>query len=196
MERVKRREDAILFVGSLFSSEDIFASVQQALTGIFGAVLFKGPALPWNFSGYYNDELQPPILRNFLFFETIIDPPCLVDAKLAALEMERKFSDKGRRLINLDPGYLTLAKVVLASKKNYSHRINLGKGVFAELELFFRNGRFNPMPYTYNDYRDKQFLDIFTWARELLKKSLEQEQKKAQGGKGPYLLQKEDLHED
>ncbi len=177
MHRTGRREDAILFVGCLFSSADIFDSAEQALTRIFGKVAFKGPTLPWDFTGYYDRELKPPIMRNFLFFEAIVDPPFLVAAKLAAMEMERTFSEDGKRLINLDPGYLTLAKVVLASKKNYSHRINLGSGVFAELELFFQKGRFNPMPYTYGDYRDKRFTDIFTRARMLLKKSPERGEK-------------------
>jgi hypothetical protein len=178
MYRAGRREDAILFVGSLFSSDDVFSAAEQDLTETFGTVLFKSPTIQWDYSEYYYTELRPPILRNFLFFEAVVDPPCLVEAKLAAMEMEKKFSVNGRRLINLDPGYLTLAKAVLASKKNYSHRINLGRGVFAELELFFRHGRFNPMPYTYADYRDKRLLGFFTTARELFKKSLETEQEK------------------
>ncbi len=184
-----RREDAILFLGALFSSQKVFDSAERELTEAFGKVLFRGPTLPWNFSDYYDTELDPPILRNFLFFDALIDPPSLVDAKLAAMEIERKFSENGKRLVNLDPGYLTLAKVVLASRKNYSHRINLGRGVFAELELFFKDGRFNPMPYTYNDYRDKKFLEIFDRARLLLKKSLARQhqavcESKDSGGQG------------
>jgi hypothetical protein len=177
MHRAGRREDAILFVGSLFSADDVFSAAEQALRETFGTVLFKSPTIQWDYSEYYTRELKPPILRNFLFFEAVVDPPCLVETKLAVMEMEKKFSINGRRLINLDPGYLTLAKTVLASKKNYSHRINLGKGIFAELELFFSHGRFNPMPYTYADYRDKRFLGFFTTARELFKKSLVAEKK-------------------
>jgi hypothetical protein len=173
MSRLGRREEAILFVGSLFSSDDVFSAAERDLREMFGTVLFKSPAIRWNYSEYYDSELGLPLLRNFLFFETIVDPTCLVEAKLAVMEVERKFSVKDRRQINLDPGYLTLAKAVLASKKNYSHRLNLGRGVFAELELFFRGGRFNPMPYTYADYRDKRFLGFFATARELFKKSLE-----------------------
>jgi hypothetical protein len=179
MYRAGRREDAVLFVGSLFSSDDIFSAAERDLREAFGMVLFKSPVVQWNYSEYYNSELKPPILRNFLFFKAIVDPPCLVEAKLAVMEMEKKFSVNGRRQVNLDPGYLTLAKTVLASRKNYSHRINLGKGIFAELELFFEHGRFNPMPYTYADYRDKRFLGFFATARELFKKSLEAEQKTA-----------------
>jgi hypothetical protein len=177
MYRAGRREDAILFVGSLFSSAAIFSAAEEDLGEVFGRVLFKSPTVQWDYSEYYNTELKPPLLRNFLFFEEVVDPPCLVEAKLAAMEMEKKFSVNGRRLINLDPGYLTLAKTVLASRKNYSHRINLGKGIFAELELFFRHGRFNPMPYTYADYRDGRFLGFFATARELFKKSLEAKKK-------------------
>ncbi len=170
MPRARRREDAILFVGSLLSESDVFDRAETLLRERFGEVLLKSPLLPWDYSGYYNDELEPPILRNFLFFKNIIDPPFLVDAKVATVEIESRLSVGGRRRINLDPGYLTLAKVVLASRKNYSHRINLGKGIFAELELFYKDGRFNPMPYTYNDYRDETFTGLFVHARKLMKK--------------------------
>jgi hypothetical protein len=177
MLRSGGREDAILFVGSLFSSDDVFFAAEQDLREMFGTVLFKSPTVQWDYSDYYNSELRPPLLRTFLFFKTVVDPLCLVEAKLRVMEMEKKFSVNDRRQINIDPGYLTLAKAVLASTKNYSHRINLGRGVFAELELFFRQGRFNPMPYTYADYRDKRFLGFFATARELFKKSLEAEKK-------------------
>jgi hypothetical protein len=178
MHHTGRREDAILFAGCLFSSVDNFNAARHELIKKFGKVLFVSPQVPWNYSGYYDRELKPPIFRSFLFFEAIVDPPCLVDAKLAVMEIEKKLSANNRRLINLDPGYLTLAKTVLASRKNYSHRINLGKGVFAELELFFMHGRFNPMPYTYSDYKDLGTIHFFTVARELLKKSLEARLKK------------------
>jgi hypothetical protein len=174
MNRAARREDAILFVGALYSASTaaIVRSAETALTDVFGNVLLSTPAQPWNFSEYYDRELRPPVLRRFLFFENVIDPPLLVEAKLAAMEVEGRLSTEGRRLINLDPGYVTLAKVVLASRKNYSHRINLGKNIFAELELFYMRGRFNPMPYTYNDYREPGALDIFAAARTLLKQRM------------------------
>ena len=89
-----------------------------------------------------------------------------------AMNVEEMFSMEGIRKINIDPGYMTLAKVVLASRKNYSHRIYLGRGVFAEVELFYKDGIFNAMPYTYPDYRDDAFLRIFAAARSLLKKNI------------------------
>jgi hypothetical protein len=171
--RRRRSEEAVMFVGSLFSSPDIFAAAFPCLRSRFGDTFYESPILPWNYSSYYADELGMPLFRNFLFFDPILDATALVGAKLAASEIEEEFSIDGRRQINLDPGYLTLAKVVLASAKNYSHRIYLGKGVFCELELFYEKGRFNPLPYTYFDYRDTAFVAVFSHARTLLKQKLD-----------------------
>jgi hypothetical protein len=170
-------EEAVIFIASLFSSQEVFNKAIPRLNELFGHVYYESPHLPWNFSTYYNGELGAPLYRQFMFFENIVDPVSLVDAKLALCEIEKEFSTGGNRRINLDPGYMSLAKVVLASRKNYSHRIYLGKGVFCELELFFQEGRFNPLPYTYFDYRDDYFLKFFTKARLLLKKELDGKKK-------------------
>jgi hypothetical protein len=168
-------EKAVIFIASLFSSQEVLNTAASKLKELFGRVYYESPPLPWNYSAYYDGELGTPLYRHFMFFEGIADPASLVDAKLAVLEIEKGFSQDGKRRINLDPGYMTLAKIVLASRKNYSHRIYLGRGVFCELELFYQEGRFNPLPYTYFDYRDDVFLKIFTKARVLLKKSLDEE---------------------
>lgn len=166
-------EDAVMFIASLFSSQEVLNATAPKLRDLFGRIYFETPSLPWNYSTYYDGELGTPLYRHLMFFEGITDPSSLVEAKLAVMEIEERFSANGKRQINLDPGYMTLAKVVLASKKNYSHRIYLGMGVFCELELFYQEGRFNPLPYTYFDYRDDQFLKFFTKARVLLKKRLD-----------------------
>ncbi len=89
-------------------------------------------------------------------------------------EIEDAFSLNGKRRINLDPGYLTLAKIVLVSTKNYSHRIYLKKGIYGEVTLIYYKeyGTFKPNLYTYRDYQDKAHIDVFMQARELLKKIL------------------------
>ncbi len=177
-------EEAVIFVASLFSSFEVLNDVSPMLRDRFGQVYFESGPLPWNFSGYYNGELGAPLYRHFIFFENVVDPVLLVDAKLTLGEIEKEFSTCGKRRINLDPGYMTLAKVVLASRKNYSHRIYLGNGVFCELELFYQEGRFNPLPYTYFDYRDDNFLAIFTRARLLFKKKLEGRKRLMQSDRG------------
>ncbi|MBI5640122.1 MAG: DUF4416 family protein [Nitrospirae bacterium] len=165
-------EEAILFVGALFSNEDIFNSASQFLTDNFGNILYQSPLMPWDYTDYYMSELQPPIFRSFIFFGSLIDPLVLVEVKHITHAFEVQTSKLKKRMINLDPGYMTLAKVVLGSKKNYSHRMYLGKGVFGEVELFFKDGRFNPFFYTYSDYKDEKFLDIFMLARDHFRKKL------------------------
>ena len=112
----------------------------------FGNILFQSNIQPWEYSEHYNKELGNQIYRNFIFFDEIIDPSALADIKLLTNDIEAIYSQDGKRRINLDPGYITLAKVVLASTKNYSHRIYLGKGIYAELALIYKNNQFIAMP--------------------------------------------------
>lgn len=166
------REEAVLFIGALFSDRDIYDASEAILKENFGDIMYKTPSSPWQYTEYYKKELGEPLYRIFVFFSKIVDPACLVEAKMATQNIEQFFLRNNLRQINIDPGYLTLAKVVLASKKNYSHRIYIGKGIFAELELFYQNGTFNPMPYTYFDYRDRKLLSSFATARSLFKKRI------------------------
>jgi hypothetical protein len=164
------REEAVLFVGCLFSFQEIYDAALAVLKKDFGNILLETPSLPWTHSEYYAEEIGEPLYRNFIFFDTVIDTSLLPDAKVRIMDIENDFSKDRKRQINLDPGYLSLAKVVLASRKNYSHRIYLGKLVFAELELIFKEGAFHALPYTYADYKDEWSIKIFTQARALFKK--------------------------
>jgi len=161
-------EKPILFIGTLFAEKNIFEDVFPVLKDKFGNVLFQSDIQPWNYSEHYTRELGAPLQRNFIFFDGVIDPSTLADIKLLTNDLEAIYSLAGKRKINLDPGYLTLAKVVLASTKNYSHRIYIGKGIYAELALLYKNHQFITMPYTYNDYKDPYYLNMFMTVRKLL----------------------------
>jgi hypothetical protein len=163
-------EKPVLFIGVLFRNKQIFDGVLPALQNYFGTIFFQSTLKPWTYSSHYDKELGTPIYRSFVFFEKIIDPSSLSEIKLITNDLEAINSIGGNRMINLDPGYLTLAKVVLASTKNYSHRIYLGRGIYAELALVYKNQQFNSMFYTYNDYKDETYLKMFKKVRELLKK--------------------------
>ena len=106
--------------------------------------------------------------RRFYSFSESIKPDRLVDIKLLTNEIEDRFSrsaDFPSRRINLDPGYISPAKLVLASTKNYSHRIYLAKGIYAEVTLYFEKGTFHSFPWTYPDYKSKEYLEIFNKIR-------------------------------
>ncbi len=169
MGKIKTAEPALLFVSTLYSSSDIFNYSKEILEKNFGDILFISPSLPWEYSSYYRDEIGWPLFRQFIFFKNLIDPELLTDIKLKTNEIESALSSEGKRRINFDPGYLTLSKVVLASTKNYAHRIYLGKGIYGEVTLIHKNGAYSPLLFTYRDYQDKTHIDIFMKAREILK---------------------------
>jgi hypothetical protein len=173
MDRVRLPDPALLFIGTLYADTEAFDLSRKLLEKNFGDILLESPSIQWDYSSYYKDELGWPIFRQFVFFQNLIDPGILADIKLKTNEIEDILSSDGKRRINLDPGYLTLSKVVLASTKNYSHRIYLGKGIYAEVTLIFKDGTYNPHLFTYRDYQDKTSTDMFLNVRAILKKMLD-----------------------
>ncbi|MFZ5908019.1 MAG: DUF4416 family protein [Nitrospirota bacterium] len=163
-------EPALLFIGTLYSRPEIFDRAATILRSRFGGTLFTSSPAPWDYSPYYRNELGHPIFRQFIFFRETIDPGTLADIKLDTIHIEEEFSTAGQRSINLDPGYLCLSKVVLASTKNYSHRIYLGKGIYAEVTLFYRRNTYHPHLFTYRDYQDNASLELFLRMRKHLEK--------------------------
>jgi hypothetical protein len=170
MGKVRAAEPVLLFVGTLYSDSEIFNRSKVILGKNFGEILLLSPPISWDYSSYYKDELGRPIFRQFIFFKNLIDPGILADIKLKTNEIEDALSYEGKRCINLDPGYLTLSKIILASTKNYAHRIYIGKGIYAEVTLIYKGGTYKPHLYTYRDYQDKIYIEIFMDAREMLKK--------------------------
>ena len=163
----KTPDKALFFVSTLFSDPDVFVAACAELEKTFGPVLMESPTWPWDYSEHYSDEMGSALSRRYLFFEAPIGQDEIAAAKLATNELEERFSGEGKRRINLDPGYLTLAKVVLASTKDYSHRLYLGKGIFAELTLMYQQGKFAGTVNTYRDYLDERSLRVFSLARRL-----------------------------
>lgn len=172
MGEIKTPEPVLLFVSTLYCSADKFNDSKEILEKQFGDILFVSPSLTWHYSSYYRDEIGWPLFRQIIFFKSVIDSGLLADIKLKTNEIESTLSVNGKRSINLDPGYLTLSKVVLASTKNYAHRLYLGKGIYGEITLIYRDDTYNPHLYTYRDYQDKTHIEIFMNARAMLKKIL------------------------
>ena len=113
------------------------------------------------------EEFGPGLQREFLSFEKLMDPGMLADVKLLTNALEQRWSLAGRRPINLDPGYISPEKLVLATTKNHGHRIYLGRGVYAEVTLAYRNKAYRPWPWTYPDYRSEAYLEIMQAIRRV-----------------------------
>lgn len=170
MGKIRPPEPVLLFIGTLYSRQEIFDRASPLLENSYGEILFISPSVRWDYSSHYRNELGWPIFRQFIFFRDTIDPGVLADIKLHTISIEEKLSAEGKRSINLDPGYLCLPRVVLASTKNYSHRIYLGKGIYAEVTLLYQKNTYQPLMFTYRDYQDRACIDLFLRMRKYLEK--------------------------
>jgi hypothetical protein len=169
-------EPAKLVVGLLSSDRKLLEQAQSALAEGFGTVSVKSPEIPFNFTDYYEKEMGPNLLRQWVGFHGLIDPEQLSDFKRTTCQLEKRFlGPNAKRRVNLDPGLLTLYNLVLASTKGYAHRIYLRDGIHAELTLIFRSGKFESLPWTYPDYQTPVCQEFLTRCRrELLADAAEQ----------------------
>lgn len=139
---------------------ELLETAEQALVHRFGPMDYRSKRLPFDHTTYYEGEFGGGLERQFLSFQSLIDPGQLAEIKLLTNGLEESWSEEGRRRINLDPGYISLSKLVLATTKNREHRIYLGSGIYAEVTLSFRDKAFRPWPWTYPDYRSQPYLEI------------------------------------
>ncbi|HIE43995.1 MAG TPA: DUF4416 family protein [Candidatus Omnitrophica bacterium] len=151
---------------------ELFSEIEGELQKLWGAIDFKGPPFLFNHTDYYEQEMGTNLRKEFISFQNLINPESLASIKLTTNQLEERYSEEGGRIINIDPGYISSSKLVLASTKNYYHRIYLGGGIYAEVTLFFKKGTFKPLPWTYPDYRTDESISIFNRIREIYRKQL------------------------
>ncbi|HIJ59127.1 MAG TPA: DUF4416 family protein [Nitrospirae bacterium] len=156
MGTTKAPQRVMLFCALLYKNEDIFWEALNKLELKYKEISFYSPPLEWNFSNYYEKEIGQSLKRRYVFFANLIEPDLLSEIKLFTNSIEKDFSENHNRTINIDPGYITPAKVVLASTKDYSHRIYLRDGIYAEITLIYKKGNFEPHINTYRDYCTKK----------------------------------------
>jgi hypothetical protein len=121
---------------------------------------------------YYTATMGAGLKKQFLAFERLVDPAVLAGIKVATNKWEAEYAALRRhpehRPLNLDPGYITPAKLVLASTKDHAHRIYLGAGIYAEVTLNYRQRQWQPLEWTYPDYRRADYQAFFTHCRDWL----------------------------
>jgi uncharacterized protein DUF4416 len=167
-----------LFVGMLSPDPELFSVCTELLCRTYGPVDSESGHSIWDNTDYYQDEMGANIVRKFIFFERIMDPGNLTAVKHFTVDMEKQFAVfKGgylRRRINLDPGYVTEAKVVLATTKDFAHRLYIGDNIYGEVTLRYnaKERTFSPHEFTYPDFRTKAYLELFNSARESLRAAL------------------------
>jgi hypothetical protein len=156
----------VKLISSLFSpEEELVDKVIGQMEGRFGPVDWVSEKLFFNRTRYYAREMGWPLYRRFISFSKLIPPDSIVDIKLTTNRIEDEHLTDKRRRINIDPGYIALERLVLATGKNYTHRIYLRKGLYADLTLIFQAGTFRPLPWTYPDYADEKLIGRFNMLR-------------------------------
>ncbi len=154
-----------LVIAILISAAGRKDELVSHLADLWGPVDFASDPFTFTFTHYYDAEMGPPIDRFFISFERLVDPTCLARTKVETNSIEDMFREKGSRKVNLDPGLLSLPRFVLATTKENAHRIPLADGIYAEITLLYGRGSFQPLPWTYPDFRSEPTLSILNKIR-------------------------------
>lgn len=161
-----------LFSGFIYRDESMYRSVKERLEGIYSPVDLESPAMDFDFTDYYNPEMGTPLFRRFVSFESLVDPVMLPDVKLMTNRIEIETDVDGNRTVNLDPGYLSEANVIIATTKNHYHRVPLQKGIYAHMEYLFIGKKIVPLDWTYPDFRSGRYRDFFRQLQTIYKSQL------------------------
>lgn len=165
----RRRSGPVkIITGLIFNDLQVFDKASSLLLKKLGPVDLESEPLSFDHTSYYNDEMGAGLKRRFLSFRRLKNPKDLHRLKIFTDRLEKKFSASGRRAINIDPGYLSLSKLVLFSTKDYAHRIYLANGIYSEVTLFFKESSFQSWGWTYPDYKTKEYIDFFNHTRQIL----------------------------
>jgi hypothetical protein len=164
-----------LFIGILLSERKLLPPVEARLIEAYGPVDHRSPVIPFDFTDYYEADMGDLIDRVFFSFERLIEADQLQEIKRQTNQLEDEMAPllpTVKRPVNLDPGYIEQAKVVLASTKNFYHRIHLGGGIFGEVTMHFKNNTYQFFPWTYPDYQSRDYQEFFLKMRQIYRSQL------------------------
>jgi hypothetical protein len=158
MGTIKPPPQAKLIAAIMVSTSDLFTEAKHALERCFGPIDLESDMYSFTFTSYYEEEMGERLEKQIVSFDRLIEKDTLSSSKIQSNQIEARFAfrdgDTIRRRVNIDPGYVNDSKLVLASTKNFSHRVYLGDGIFAEVTLrYLRTGGYQPLEWTYPDYR-------------------------------------------
>jgi len=156
---------AKLVVGLFMKKKSLIVPVVTELVEKIGSIDTVSPWLPFNYTSYYEPEMGSPLFRRVFAFNSLVKQSSLPEIKIITNKIEKKYSKSGQRLVNIDPGYMLHERFVLATGKNYTHRIYIGMGIFADLTLIYQKGSFRKLSWTYPDYTEKNMLTYLEMVR-------------------------------
>ncbi len=157
---------AVLFMGILYSDEILLTEIIKRLSKRFGTIIAKSQSYDFNFTDYYEKEFGKNLKKMFIVFKNKIDREDLPKIKIFTNKLEKKFSKYGKRKINIDPGYLTMQNIILATTKEMPHRFYLSKNIFGEVTFVFKKSSCLTYHHTYPDFKTKGVQKFFLKIRK------------------------------
>ena len=179
MAQAREADNVKLICGMISADRELFEQAEYELADAFGPIDVSSNIMPFDLTHYYDEQMGSPLWRMFVSFARGVSPAVLADVKRRTNAIEADLAARHRavddppRPINLDPGYIEQSKLVLASMKNFSHRIYLRDGIYAELTLYYKDNAWQHCPWTFPDYRSDAYHAIFHRIRELLRRQLD-----------------------
>lgn len=161
-----------LIAGILAAGDDLLSGAKQALTAVYGPIDLESVPVPFTYTSYYNEEMGEAIVRQYVSFDRLIAPETISCIKRETNAAEQGFAVAGKRKVNIDPGYVDLAKMVLATTKDATYRIYLGNGIYAQSTIYYREKSFEPWPWTYPDYKSEHAIRFFNQVREQYRQAI------------------------
>ena len=161
-----REPDHVKLIASILSPDkNILERAIGDLQKLYGIVDHISDELLFDRTKYYAKEMGWPLFRRFVSFKPLFRPDHIVEIKLKSNKIEQHYLRDDKRIVNIDPGYISPERLVLATGKNYVHRVYLSKGIYADLTLIFKKGSFRPLEWTYPDYKDSVIVGFFNKVR-------------------------------
>jgi len=162
----KAPKPAKLVIGLFMKEKRFIEKITAELIEVFGSVDMVSIWFPFGYTDYYEPEMNAPLFRRMLTFKELVRQSSLADIKILTNQIESNYSREEKRLVNIDPGYMLQERFVLATGKNFAHRIYIGKKIYADLTLIYTKGDFKKLPWTYPDYSDKNMLSFLRQVRK------------------------------
>jgi hypothetical protein len=166
-----------LIVGIISSKEIYLERAEEEISVLFGPVDLKSPIFPFDLTNYYEEQMGINLKRIFLSFVELVPPGQLSAMKIRTNALEQKIrQDSGEnfRVVNIDPGILTSSSLIMATAKDFSHRIPLAQGIYAHLEFLFSKQGIRILEWTYPDFRQESYQRFFLDVRKIYQEQLRQ----------------------
>jgi hypothetical protein len=174
MGQIRLHHPVLLMLAAFSRHEPALDWAWQQAAQQWGPIALASERFAFEDTNFYQQTMGVGLQKQLVAFERLVDPAVLVECKHQANQWEaayRAATDWPElRPLNLDPGYLTEAKLVLATTKDRDHRVYLDRGIYAEVTLFYQRGQgWQARQWTYPDYRRPEYHQFLTRCRTYLR---------------------------